>query len=309
MRFMTPLRRLATAAAYRKRGFSRGWSQILAGLDVYPFEHGRPIGGGVAIGDLVLDQPRDLAKAVIQKYRVVHDLQRRAGAKFAITDSIRIEVDGVSAVAEHANDINVFHEVFVERLYAMDDFQGVVIDAGANIGLSGLYFARHYNVDVIAYELVPSTADLAQRNIDSNPGLRDRIKLKPFGLAAKSGEFEVQTDPAMRASHGLGFQLEGGKAENVKVLSAVDEVRAIHAENEGQPLLLKLDIEGAEYEVLESLAADQCLGLFSRIIIEWHTVEGHAPSEILALLKAAGFAWFEYAHHSEPVGMITAWKN
>lgn len=54
--------------------------------------------------------------------------------------------------------------------------------------------------------------------------------------------------------------------------------------------LLKVDIEGAEFETL-SAAPDDVLSKVQKIILEWHEKDGsHGKKDIIELLSARGFS-------------------
>ena len=69
--------------------------------------------------------------------------------------------------------------------------------------------------------------------------------------------------------------------------------------------LLKIDCEGAEYEILLS-SSDALLSSVGSIICEFHPVHDRSPEELVARLKEAGFVTrcrggpvgFIYAHRS-----------
>lgn len=56
-----------------------------------------------------------------------------------------------------------------------------------------------------------------------------------------------------------------------------------------EKFVLKLDIEGAEYDVLEDLHQSGLLSKVSVIMLEWH-YKGY--KEITSILEQNGFVWF-----------------
>jgi len=315
MRFLTPLRRFVTRLAYRRR-FNGAWSKRLATLDVWPFEFGSQSkeGGPMLPG---LTQPITAAStigdAVIRKYRTIADLANRAAAKVELgPDRVTISVDGITAVAYGEADIQVFHEIFVERIYQFE-LPGPFhfVDAGANIGLASLFFARQYGGRVTAYELVPSTVEIAKENIALNPELAGMIDVAAAGWSDAAGSFEIAFDSSRRTSNSLLDESQNGKGpvERVSVLDAADEFQRLLNTTGDTPIVLKLDIEGAEYVVLRRLAEARLLQKCKVLFIEWHRVPGHDPEEIREILRQEGYHWFEDQHALVDVGMIRAFRS
>jgi hypothetical protein len=99
---------------------------------------------------------------------------------------------------------------------------------------------------------------------------------------------------------------EGGSMEKVSVRDAAAVVAGIDAK--GRKLVVKIDAEGAEYEIMRRLAEKDQLGRIDVLFIEWHEREGCDPAELRTILADAGFRWFERQHGEVRVGMITAFR-
>ncbi len=315
MRLVTPLRRAVMRGVYSRRLNSR-WGKVLAGLDVWPLDAARLDGSGnLTWGGLgtSITEPTPAALTMIENHRVCGDLGTRAGAKFDIRqDHIAIEVGGVKGVARNRADLQVFHEIFVERFYSFE-YPGsfFVIDVGANLGLASLFFASEYQAEVVAYELVPSTVQMAQENLNLNPKLSSRIRLEAVGLADKDAEIEIEVDAAIRSSNSLYETnlTETRTKETVQVIDAGPAIQAAIEQAAGRTLVLKLDAEGAEYEIFERM---QALGLLSKVdvlFLEWHERTGKDPATLRDMLRQAGFIWTERQHTEAPVGLINGFNK
>jgi FkbM family methyltransferase len=120
----------------------------------------------------------------------------------------------------------------------------VVVDIGANIGFYTC-MARQAGKQVVAIEPVRSNLDLLYRNLESN-GWSD-VEVWPLGLSNASG---IGTIYGART----GASLLPGWAHNSELfrtsisLSTLDEL--LRGRFQGQHLLVKIDVEGAEYDVL-----------------------------------------------------------
>lgn len=303
-------RRLALYFAHRRLGHK--WARALARANVSPFPSQPSSNGRIRLPGLgiELSAPDELAVALCRMARQCESLHRLEGAQFEIeADRILVSLPGLTGFSWNAADLGVWAEVFGERLYEhLGEPPDVVVDIGANIGVSVLYFALAYKCPVHAFELVPSTAALARLNIAANPRLAELINLLAIGLSNESGRFEVPVDPELRPSNSLHVQLDRASArlESATVEPASALLEPILASS--HRAMLKLDAEGAEYEILENLEAAGLLAQFSIIHLEWHRRDGRDPAELRERLSRSGFQWFERRHEHAPVGFVSAYR-
>jgi len=205
------------------------------------------------------------------------------GQEFLMRDSTLTYVD------KHAI-WTLIHEILMDQEYYFDTDQKkpYIIDAGANFGMSSVYFKELYpNAEVLAFEPVPFLHDLASKNVARNK-LSDVTVLKK-GLAAKPGTatFFMSGDYSMAGSlterrRTFGDEIEELTIETVPLADYLDR----------EVDFLKLDIEGAEGEVL--MAAGDALANVRQMCVEWHL--GANPSDIalddvLSILTRLGFRY------------------
>ena len=115
--------------------------------------------------------------------------------------------DGVTVWATNRFEASVlYREMFVERSYFRHGItlppDAMVMDVGANIGMFGLYLARHHpGATVHMFEPVPATFALLARNMAS-AGTALRAHLHDIGLAETAGTvtFEVDSQVTFAAS-------------------------------------------------------------------------------------------------------------
>lgn len=166
-----------------------------------------------------------------------------------------------------------YRAIFEERVYDFSPGHDspIIIDCGANIGLAIRYWqGRWPGARIIAYEADPKICAVLRRNV----------------TGAEIVEAAVWTKDTK-----LTFASEGGDAGRIG--SGDLEVPAIRLRDrlrrEPHIDLLKLDIEGAETEVL--LDCGQDLGGVERIFVEYHSFTHHRQSlpDLLALLREAGY--------------------
>lgn len=148
-----------------------------------------------------------------------------------------------------------------------------MIDAGAHVGLFSLIASQHAE-RVVALEPDPINHDVLTLNRRLNHA--DRIVIEHAALWSEDGEMPFQT-----SWHSTGGSIGEGGEVRVRTRS-LDSLIAEHGDVE----LLKLDIEGAEFEVLP---AARELRRVNRIVAELHLHEPGAERPIVRALEASGF--------------------
>ncbi len=85
--------------------------------------------------------------------------------------------------------------------------------------------------------------------------------------------------------HSLCRQDKGATEVAVEAISLGDFIKAHKIRRVD---LLKMDCEGAEYEIMLN-CPKAVLGKITRIAMECHSVPGHSPDELRTLLEESGF--------------------
>lgn len=128
-----------------------------------------------------------------------------------------------------------------------------VLDIGANIGSTALYFARLFpNARVFAFEPVPENFALLEKNIANCP----RIRGFNFGLGADDAILELAASDNPANFGGYSRHAAGtDPAHTVRV--TVRAVGTVFAELALEQVdVIKVDTEGAEYEILTAFPAE-----------------------------------------------------
>ncbi len=122
-----------------------------------------------------------------------------------------------------------------------------VLDIGANIGATALYFARLFpNARIYAFEPAPDNFAVLERNIANSK----RIRGFNFGLGAEDAELELfHSDNPINFG---GYSLHpAGSDTSRKVRIKVRQVAAVLAELSLEKVdVVKVDTEGAEWDIL-----------------------------------------------------------
>ena len=156
------------------------------------------------------------------------------------------------------------------------DVPVAVIDIGMNVGDTALFFAANPFVKkVYSYELMPQTFDRAQRNLKINPDIMNKIEGHNYGLGKSDQELVIyyydESDGQIgKVSEILGDELGKGIPTKCKIKNVVHEIQKIEQEHPNVALYLKIDTEGAEYEIIDALLRDHSSNNIHYIAIEYH---------------------------------------
>jgi FkbM family methyltransferase len=154
-------------------------------------------------------------------------------------------------------------EVFEENVYGnINVLNKDIVDIGANVGDSSIYFALKGARKVVGVEPLPNVYAHAIENVKLNH-LEDKVFLINAALGSKSGKVKVPCNTPTFTS--VGFSTLKSKGECEVPIITLSEVM----EQISEPYLLKMDCEGCEYDVI--LNDYEHVRTFDKLIIEHHT--------------------------------------
>lgn len=162
----------------------------------------------------------------------------------------------------------------------------LIVDAGANIGMATLWFARHEpSSRIIAIEPSPEAAAAAERTIEAN-GLPN-VDLHRAALTSDGRPVRLtrSTDrPASPVATVLQTDEAGDDAIDVASVRLSDLLT-----DEPTIDLLKLDVEGSEHEIVADLRSSGVLDRVSQAIVEVTTGRrNHSIGPTITALEASG---------------------
>lgn len=146
------------------------------------------------------------------------------------------------------SDVATCRQVFVRTQYQLDEVNppAIIVDAGANIGLSSIYFVnRCPNARIFAIEPEEGNFRLLKKNVAPYP----RIVPIRAALWGAAGTLQI-VDPSL--GH-WGYQTRNSVDGNTPVIGSVAAVTIpdlMRSYDFAHIDMLKMDIEGAEEEVL-----------------------------------------------------------
>lgn len=182
------------------------------------------------------------------------------------------------------NGVELLHslrEIYVEEIYKMklNSPAPYVLDCGANIGLSVIYLKRQFpNASIIAFEPDEANFQLLKMNTQNLNG----VKLVQEAIWKENAILEFEGGGTLSSKI-----VDSGSPQTVKVKAArlKDYLQ--------QPVdFLKLDIEGAEYEVIKDCAND--IGKVNNLFIEYHGFFSKLGelNHILEIISLNGFSYY-----------------
>lgn len=125
------------------------------------------------------------------------------------------------------------------------DHTTVCLDIGAWIGPTVLYSARCAR-KVIALEPDPKAAEELRTNVAANPDIAPKIEILERALSTQSGPREIGARTGFGDSMSSFVHTDAAETTTVECVSVDDLMERIAPSDK---LFIKLDIEGAEYEV------------------------------------------------------------
>jgi FkbM family methyltransferase len=219
-----------------------------------------------------------VGKTIFQNDELEQLLQmpRNLEGQFMINDKPFLFHDGLSFYA-------TYKEIITTQIYAFNNTseKPFIIDCGANMGLSVYFFATAYPIaTIIAFEPEDAIYKVLEKN-------KNTFNLQNVTLHKKA-VWDSETVLQFYTDNGMG-----GTVENKYSNQKPTEIETLRLANflEKKVDMLKMDIEGAEYTVLQDCIP--FLKNVENIFIEYHSFidkEQHLE-DILQILKTNGYRY------------------
>jgi FkbM family methyltransferase len=162
------------------------------------------------------------------------------------------------------SDRPTFEQVFVQKEYELPiDFSPkTMIDGGANIGLASVYFAERFP-DLHIFAIEPDTSNLEM--FAKNTSHYDNVEGIQSAIWNRTTQLKI-SNPEMDS---WAFEVEETTDEDVSGFVAHSILDLMKLKKWDQIDILKLDIEGSEYQVFQA-DYEQWLPKVKMLIIELH---------------------------------------
>jgi FkbM family methyltransferase len=207
----------------------------------------------------------------------------------------------------------IYDDIFTKNTYFFETENPapLIIDCGGHIGLAVLYFKSLYpRSRVVTFEPNPETFSLLQRNIAQN-SLRG-VEAINMALSREDNEDAI-------LYVGEDFLETWDSTDTIKsdLWDNMDLYRGISVRSarlssyiNGKVEFIKLDIEGAEYDVLEECKAK--IDSVGAITLEYHqnahNLADRKLEKTIALLSAGGFR-YELYYQARPITLDSLPKD
>ncbi len=179
-------------------------------------------------------------------------------------------------------------EVFTQGHYYFEtnNLTPRIIDAGAHIGLSTLYFKKLYpGSEIIAIEPNPHTFRILEKNIAENQ-LR-HVEALPVALSDQSGQETFFMDESDEQWLSTASFIPGAWTGAQQSQESQVQTTLLSLFLDKPVDFLKMDIEGAEQKVL--MAIPDQIRQIKHMIVEFHPVAGQDLEKLLEYLQEHGF--------------------
>lgn len=256
--------------------------------------------------DLLLNDHKLLF--ILKSYKLLQHISNSGIVAISQRDNeLLLKYKDLVVPVDSRQEIFIFKEILVDGIYnfRLDD-SWVVVDIGFNIGMASLSFCLNGASKVYAFEPLEPTLRKGKEVMSQNPQYLDRIEIFNFGLAGADGAFDVQYDYETKGNIGIGdWKVDSGRFEHIQVKDCFKVLEPIFREWSDKQILLKVDCEGAEYDIFNRLNETGLLSEVDLIVLEFHFQGADILIEILEKNR------FQYLIKGEDqqIGLIYAWKK
>ena len=157
------------------------------------------------------------------------------------------------------------HNYFINPQYLKHkDYS--IFDIGMNRGYATPYFANQtWCKEVYGFEIEKDVFEIAKKNISLNIDLKDKISIFDFGLGKEDGFFKTYYLPNRDGINTVSkeFLINYAPEESEHIIEKENIIKKTSAifkdlveKNSVNHIILKIDVEGAEYEIFDDLVTD-----------------------------------------------------
>jgi FkbM family methyltransferase len=158
----------------------------------------------------------------------------------------------------------------------------VILDIGANIGVASVFLAQSFpQARIYAFEPAPVNVELLRLNAAACPG----VTVLPIALGAVDSDVEMYFSDSPNNYGGFSLSTQGSdlnrklRVSQRNIQAVLDELAVDRVD------LIKIDTEGAEYDILTALRED----VLARVACITGELHGQRDFELLAYLSR----WFD----------------
>ena len=197
--------------------------------------------------------------------------------------------NGTKCIIRNRSDAVVFLENFFLDNYDREEGfsikeNDIVIDIGAHVGYFTIYAAKKAkNGKILSFEPSKESFNVLKNNLKINN--IQNVDVENIGVRSKSGASILYVDKNNEIGNSMFSNDENLIKENVQVTSVPEIIKKYKIESID---LLKLDCEGAEYEIILELPIT-ILNKIKRISMEVHKIDNFDINDIEKFLTKNNF--------------------
>lgn len=161
------------------------------------------------------------------------------------------------------------------------DEKVLFVDLGANLGQGYLWFKQYFRASNIVFELFEPNPNCLEHLEMLDDVANGKVTLHPWGVGMSEGWFDfygLHEDEGGKFSQGGSFVREHNSDRYKSSQEAAIKVRVINfssyleeKSNDFDRIIVKMDIEGAEVELLEGLLKEKTISLINILYVEFHS--------------------------------------
>ncbi len=205
--------------------------------------------------------------------------------------------------------LHTFKEIFMDECYLAGlerdiPSNSTIIDIGANAGYFTLFAAATCpHAKIFSFEPVPVNYAQLKRHHDLNS--TREIKCFPQAVAGHTGIINLTFDPNDSFTTSATILPSGKEAGESLAVYCVTLQQLMDENNIGKCELLKMDCEGAEYDILYNCPPEY-LQRIDQLALEVHS--GQRENQNIDALESF-FRQQGFFTRRRPVGMLWAWRR
>ncbi len=223
------------------------------------------------------------------------------GAKTDKDFVVQLRRSGLKFKVRGKMDIWSLKETLLDRFYERYGFAvqdgWTIVDIGGGIGDYSIFAAHERDrAKVLAFEPFPESYRLLQDNLNLNQMFN--VEISALAIASREGQLQFaggMVDPLSRQTSTVSEDSAG----NTLFVEAINLESVLERPGFGHIDLIKLDCEGAEYDILLNAPA-AVLEKIERIVMEFHDgVTSFNHIDLVKFLTRHGYQvefWENYAH-------------
>jgi FkbM family methyltransferase len=180
--------------------------------------------------------------------------------------------------------INQFEEIFIYKSYRFKSStkSPLIFDCGSNIGISILYFKIfHPACRIVAFEPDPQNFRLLKMNVEVNK--MEKVTLYSCALGKQDGTCKLFNTQAGKG--GLNSSIYANESNTNFSEVPMKKLSGFIYEKID---FLKMDVEGAEAEIIRELSETEKLNRIKEVVLEFHSAEALSEVPLVLALDKAG---------------------